>query len=295
MKWLNIEVATLRGPHYVGAEPVERATWLSLLGYCADQENGGVIRDCREWADRQWQQTCGVMRQEVNLTSFLYQWNGNDMVVKYYPVDAEVALAAKRAGGHRGGKQSGKVRRSRSEAMLEGMLPAEVEAPLERKGKGKGKGKESESITHTLPTLEQVLHAGNMAGVESDIATKWYHTVESNPLTPDGGWTIIRNGVPSPLNMSKWQSALVSFAMGFRNRAGFAQNGSATHSTKPPSIWEAKQKKDALQAKLERILANPSSKQFRADSFDRELTPEAKVKVGEIRDKMRKLEEVITA
>jgi len=297
MKYLNIEVATLRGPDYVGAEPTERATWLSLLGYCADQENGGVIRGCRQWADRQWQQTCGVTRQEVNLTSFLYQWNGDDMVVKYYPIHAEVALAAKRAGGHRGGKQSGKVRRSRSEGMLEGMLQAEVEAPLERKGKGKGKGKEkvSERVAHTLPSLEQVIQAASMAGIEAEIATKWYHTVEGNPLTPDGGWTMIRDGQPTPINMMKWQSALASYAMGFRNRAGFAQNGTATLSTKPPSIWEAKQKKDALQAKLERILGDPASKRFKADSFDRELTPEAKAKVTEIRSKIRALEEVITA
>jgi len=55
MRWLNIEIANLRSPAFVGAEPVERATWLSLLAYCSDQENGGVIKGCREWKDRQWQ------------------------------------------------------------------------------------------------------------------------------------------------------------------------------------------------------------------------------------------------
>jgi hypothetical protein len=294
MKYLNIETAVLRSPDYVGAEPTERATWLSLLGYCADQENGGVIKSCRAWADRQWQQTCGVTRQEVNLTSFLYQWCGDDMVVKYYPVTAEVALKAKREGGSKGGRASG---RSRREAMLQGMLPGSGEGLLERKGKGKGKGNEKVSEPHTavkLPSLEEVKAAANMAGVEADIAEKWFHTVEANPLTPDGGWTVVRDGQPSPINMARWQSALVAYAMGFRNRSGFAQNGTATLSSKPPSIWEAKQKKDALQAKLERILANPDSKEFKADSYERVLTPAAKAEVAELRTKIRKLEEVIT-
>lgn len=297
MKYLNIETAVLRSPDYVGAEPTERATWLSLLGYCADQENAGVIKSCRAWADRQWQQTCGVTRQEVNLTSFLYQWCGDDMVVKYYPVTAEVALKAKREGGSKGGRASG---RSRREAMLQGMLQGSGEGLLERKGKGKGKGKGNEKVSepHTavkLPSLEEVKAAANMAGVEPDIAEKWFHTVESNPLTPEGGWTVIRDGQPSPINMSRWQSALVAYAMGFRNRSGFAQNGTATLSTKPPSVWEAKQKKDALEAKLARILANPDNKEFKADSYERVFTAQAKAEIADIRGKIRKLEEVITA
>lgn len=295
MKYLNIETAVLRSPDYVGAEPTERATWLSLLGYCADQENGGVIKSCRQWADRQWQQTCGVTRQEVNLMSTLYMWSGDDMVVKYYPVTAEVALKAKREGGSKGGRASG---RSRREAMLQGMLQGSVEGVLERKGKGKGKGNEKVSEPHAavkLPSLEEVKAAANMAGIEADIAEKWFHTMEANPLTPEGGWTLIRDGKPSPINMARWQSALVAYAMGFRNRSGFAQNGTATLSTKPMTVWEAKEKKNALQAKLERILADPASKRFKADTFERELTPAAKVEVDKIRGKIRKLEEVITA
>jgi len=296
MKYLNIETAVLRSPDYVGAEPTERATWLSLLGYCADQENGGVIKSCRAWADRQWQQTCGVTRQEVNLTSFLYQWNGDDMVVKYYPVTAEVALKAKREGGSKGGRASG---RSRREAMLQGMLQGSGEGVLERKGKGKGNEKEKVSEPHTavkLPSLEEVKAAANMAGIEADIAEKWFHTMEANPLTPEGGWTLIRDGKPSPINMARWQSALVAYAMGFRNRSGFAQNGTATLSTKPMTVWEAKEKKNALQAELERMKADRRWRLSKTETpWETEWNDEGREKVREIRAKIAKLEEVIAA
>jgi hypothetical protein len=73
MRWLNIEIANLRSPAFVGAEPVERATWLSLLAYCSDQENGGVIAECRSWKDRQWQQTCGITQAEAQAKSGLWK------------------------------------------------------------------------------------------------------------------------------------------------------------------------------------------------------------------------------
>ena len=65
MNWININTDTLRSEEYLGAEPVERATWLNLLAWCCAQENGGEIENCREWKDRKWQQLCGVTKTEV--------------------------------------------------------------------------------------------------------------------------------------------------------------------------------------------------------------------------------------
>jgi hypothetical protein len=69
MKWLNIYLPDLHSAPYIGSEPRERAAWLSVLGYCAEQENGGRIANCRGWKDRQWQQTCGVTLKEVQSAS----------------------------------------------------------------------------------------------------------------------------------------------------------------------------------------------------------------------------------
>ena len=148
MRWLNIEIANLRSPAFVGAEPVERATWLSLLAYCADQENGGVITDCRSWKDRQWQQTCGITQAEAQAESGLWKWQDDQLVVEFYPLAKEAEIQAKRSSGSMGGKASGEARR---EAQLQGVLEPQLEAHLERKGKERkvmeGKGKEVGRVT----------------------------------------------------------------------------------------------------------------------------------------------------
>ena len=147
MRWLNIEIANLRSPAFVGAEPVERATWLSLLAYCSDQENGGVIKGCREWKDRQWQMTCGVLASEVTAQAQLWEWRGRDLRIAFYPVAKEAEVQAKREFASRGGRASGEARR---EAQLEAQLEAggsqDGEADLERKGKERNvmEGKEKE-------------------------------------------------------------------------------------------------------------------------------------------------------
>ena len=132
MRWLNIEIANLRSPAFVGAEPVERATWLSLLAYCADQENGGRIAECRSWKDRQWQQTCGITQAEAEAESGLWKWHGDQLVVEFYPFAKQAEVQAKRSSGSMGGKASGEARR---EAQLQAVVQPQVQAHLERKGK----------------------------------------------------------------------------------------------------------------------------------------------------------------
>ena len=43
MNWLNLRTETLHAPNYIGSDPTRRATWLSLMLWCAQQENGGII------------------------------------------------------------------------------------------------------------------------------------------------------------------------------------------------------------------------------------------------------------
>ena len=89
MNWINIQTATLRSPQFIGSDPTARGTWLAVLGYCYEQENGGKILGCIGWKDRQWQQTCGVMLSEVEGASLLLEWKGNDLVVWSYPKDKQ--------------------------------------------------------------------------------------------------------------------------------------------------------------------------------------------------------------
>ena len=99
MHWLNIHLATLRSPAYLGSTPVERATWLQLLAYCADQENGGRIAGAASWKDRQWQQTCGVTAREVRAASRLVAIEGGDVRVAHYPLEQEAEMKSRREKG----------------------------------------------------------------------------------------------------------------------------------------------------------------------------------------------------
>lgn len=99
MNWLNISIPLLRSPEYIGSAPTERATWISLQGYCADQENGGRIVGARSWNDRKWQQVAGVTHEEAHAATPLLIWDADDLVLWQYPISQEHVAAAKRLGG----------------------------------------------------------------------------------------------------------------------------------------------------------------------------------------------------
>lgn len=105
MDWLNIHVRELDSAEMVGAEPIDRGTWLMLMRYCVGQENGGVIRGCGQWGDRKWLAVARVMVREVRRTSELWHWQGDDLCVKFYPVEKEREVQAKREAGRKGSER----------------------------------------------------------------------------------------------------------------------------------------------------------------------------------------------
>lgn len=99
MEFINIHSAHLNSAAFKGAEPVCRATWLMLLQFCCTQENGGRIESCHEWGDRRWQQICAVTLKEVRTKCELWRWEGNDLIVEFYPSKKEAEVRAKRQAG----------------------------------------------------------------------------------------------------------------------------------------------------------------------------------------------------
>ena len=118
MNWLNIYTPTLRSPDFIGSDPVARATWLYVMAYCCEQENGGRIVGARQWKDRRWQQACGVTAEEVETCALLMRWDGDDLILAAYPEAKEKEIKAKRVAGKKGGKLRAKAAKE-----------AEVEAP----------------------------------------------------------------------------------------------------------------------------------------------------------------------
>ena len=140
MNWLNIELPTLRAEEYLGSDPTQRATWLNLLAYCADQENGGVIKDCREWGSRRWLQLLGVTKEEVSSETKLWSWTGNSLRVWRYPKAKELEVKQKRENGRKGGRPPKTEDNKPDGSCSDKPDGSEV---LKRKGK-EGKGKEVE-------------------------------------------------------------------------------------------------------------------------------------------------------
>lgn len=148
MKWINIETHSLRMPEYVGSDPIQRATWFNLLAYCCEQENGGTIKNCRDWGDRRWMQTCGITKAEAELKAELWEWLDDSLTVWNYPSNKEAEVRAKREAGAKGGRASKPPKRKGIKAVLEAELEAERKQSAngkERKGKEGNGNKEKKS------------------------------------------------------------------------------------------------------------------------------------------------------
>lgn len=153
MNWLNIRLVSLRCPEYIGSDPVSRATWWNIVAYCAEQENGGRIEGAKNWKCRQWQQTCGVMLEEVISARKLMTWDGDDLVIWNYPKEKEDEVKVKREAGKVGGNRSGEARTKHSlesnlsSASTNGSSSAESEARTEGERKEKENRKEKGSAS----------------------------------------------------------------------------------------------------------------------------------------------------
>jgi hypothetical protein len=104
MNWINIKTSDLRSAEFIGSDPTARGTWVAVLGYCYEQENAGRIKGCNAWKDRQWQQVCGVTREEIDGAKSLMNWEGEDLQVWGYPAELENEIKVKREAGRKGGQ-----------------------------------------------------------------------------------------------------------------------------------------------------------------------------------------------
>lgn len=162
MEWLNIHTKTLDSEAVIGADPIERGTWLMLLRYCIGQENGGVIIDALNWKDRKCQQLLRVTHKEITTPSSLWEWKGHDLHVTHYPIQKEEEVRTNRINGKRGGRPPHKTH-TKPPGLIS-LNPPEsdrleiAETERNRKGKEKGIGKEGEDAA-AAPDTENILLA----------------------------------------------------------------------------------------------------------------------------------------
>lgn len=199
MDWLNIHRSTLSAEQFLGCEPVQRATWLCLMAYCADQENGGRIEGAAEWGDRKWQQVVRVTKGEVSESCPLWSWDGGAVVVWAYPAEKEAEVRRNRENGGKGGRppkpaenQVVTSRLTQNETQTEPTAPISAETEEERKGKErkeKGRGK-----VFAPPTIEEATAYAKEIGFAG--IAQWFAHYETN------GWKAGKN------KMVDWKAAI---------------------------------------------------------------------------------------
>ena len=214
MQWLNLKTSTLHAPEYIGSEPRARSAWLNVMLWCAQQENGGRIEQARDWKDRQWQQTCGVTRREVDSADRLLQWDGQALNVWNYPADKEHIVREKRDIGRAGGIKSGVARSSKSEPKGEAEAKQTVEpngqanASTERKGKEEeGKGKED-----------------NTAPVPVALSLRL-----DQPPTPDKKFNAAEASIPSTIDSPEFRAAWADWCQ-YRRESGHTMKSRTAHA-----------------------------------------------------------------
>ena len=121
MEWLNLHTSILDSEEFIGSAPTDRATWLCLLRFCAGQENGGTIRECAAWTDRKWQQLARITKREIDAVCELWCWDGNNLVVRFYPITRENQIRNNRLIARDGAKARWKDHKPAAIASANGM------------------------------------------------------------------------------------------------------------------------------------------------------------------------------
>jgi hypothetical protein len=289
MIYLNLRTATLRSPEYIGSEPTARATWLSLLCYCCEQENNGIIEQCAGWKDRQWQQTCGVTLSEVTEASPLWKWTGDNLAVMFYPLDKQSEVQAKREAGRKGGKRSGKSRREAvSEPQLEAPREAQLEAQLEGEVERKGKERNGMERKRKLVKVAEVSATADKEFLEELSNNAAYQGINiSVELGKMQAWCKANGKMATRKRFINWinraERPLVGPQTALQGRA------------KPLTAWEIQQAIKAAQSQASRLKGDPANSEP-IDSelpWERRLKPEVAAKVKELKTETDRLNSML--
>lgn len=155
MDWLSLPVPVMLGPDFLRLPEAVRATWLSLLAFCALRENGGVIGDAESWSNRDWDRLAGTSKLGINkiVEGGLAWWEGGDLHVEHYPLGPEEKRKQRQASGRVGGQRSGETRKSQRNARSEGGESLRSTASNGEERRGEERRGESELASQAPFTL----------------------------------------------------------------------------------------------------------------------------------------------
>lgn len=108
MQYLNIPVADMMTMEFLATSEAERGIWATLVAYCCQHENGGVLEGAANWGDRQWM-IMGVNASQMPESPTLWRQEGSDIVLTIYPSRAEQYTKERRANGKKGGRPKSSI------------------------------------------------------------------------------------------------------------------------------------------------------------------------------------------
>lgn len=106
MNWINLRTELLRSHEFAVAKKGAIETWLRVLAYCCEQENGGVIRGSLAWSNEVWLRSMTLSKHEVIDAHPLIQEEGDGYRIVGYPQSKQAEIEAKREAGRKGGCRS---------------------------------------------------------------------------------------------------------------------------------------------------------------------------------------------
>jgi len=240
MNWINLETSTLDSPEFLGAEPIERATWLCLLRYCVGQENGGRIAGCRDWKDRRCQQLVRVTAREIGSACDLWSWDGDDLVVFEYPTEKEAEVKQRRETAKTNGRNGGRPKKNQPESHEKPTSETEPKPTSviseKAEGEGEGEGEEKEkgrevnytpdaTRSHAIPSLAEVKAYARSGPVPiSEACAVAFHDTQEA-----AGW-ITKHGH----SIADWRAALRRYASHWNEVEKGKSTRTTSHSTRPP-------------------------------------------------------------
>lgn len=117
MKRVFLQVAPLLEGTWLALPASLRGFWLQLQAYASAQENGGRIAGAKSWRSPQWLMTLGAGGKPATITALvsegLARWDGDDLVIVGYDLDAQAGYQRRRESGRQGGQVSAQRRAQR--------------------------------------------------------------------------------------------------------------------------------------------------------------------------------------
>jgi hypothetical protein len=222
MDWINIHRSTVQKVTTL-AEPNDAWTWVRLQAHCHDQENGGRIAGAQKWSPRLWMINTLCTPEEVLRDCPLWKFDGDDLVVEFYPHEKEKEVIAKRKGNVKGARarwNKNKHSASQPHGQAHGRPSSQPHgqpyAEGNRKGIGIGKEEEEKGVGSSssneicIPSLNEIQAWALANSVDTSYAEAKWH--EAN----EGHWWL-QNG-----ELIDWQSRWLRFWL--QDRDGHQKN-----------------------------------------------------------------------